>query len=429
MRNLYHGLKGAGNADLPGDHPSDSFVQEMRAPARIPFNRPYIAGKELYYIARAVALGNISGDGAFTQGCAKIFEERFGIPKVLMTTSCTSSLEMAAMLCDLGEGDEVLMPSFTFVSTANAVARTGAKPVFVDVRADTLNIDETKIEERVTSRTKVIMPVHYAGVGCEMDAIMAIAESHDLVVVEDAAQGVNARYKGRPLGGIGHLGTYSFHETKNYVAGEGGALCINDERFRKRGEILRDKGTNRQQFFRGEVDKYTWVDTGSSYVPSEITCAFLYAQLEEMDSLTERRRRIFQRYFEALEPLADQGLVTLPSTPEHCDSNCHIFYLLLPDGETRDELMFELREHGISSVFHYVPLHSAPMAKQLGCGDASLPVTDSVSKRLLRLPFYYELTDEDQQEVIERVTDFLERRARGAAPRKHESPGQKKEFR
>ncbi len=388
----------------------------MQKPARIPFNRPHIAGKELYYIAQAVAFGNVSGDGVFTQRCSRIFEERFGIPRVLMTTSCTSSLEMAAMLCDLGPGDEVIMPSFTFVSTANAVARTGAKPVFVDVRADTLNLDETKIAERITPRTKAIMPVHYAGVGCEMDAIMAIAEKHGLVVVEDAAQGVNARYKDRYLGTIGHLGTYSFHETKNYIAGEGGALCINDPAFEERAEILRDKGTNRQKFFRGEVDKYTWVDTGSSYVPSEVVCAFLYAQLEEMDSLNEVRRGIFDRYYQALSPLADRGLLKLPTVPEHCDTNFHIFYLLLPDGQTRDDLMFHLREHGISAVFHYIPLHSAPMALRLGCNDVDLPITESVSRRLLRLPFYYELSEEDQHEVIHRVTRFLGSR-RHAAPR------------
>lgn len=379
----------------------------MQKPARIPFNRPYIAGKELYYIAQAVTFGNISGDGVFTQRCSRIFEERFGVPKVLMTTSCTSSLEMAALLCDLGPGDEVIMPSFTFVSTANAIVRTGAKPVFAEVRSDTLNIDEARIAERVTPRTKAIMPVHYAGVGCEMDAIMRVAEAHDLVVMEDAAQGVNARYKGRFLGTIGHLGAYSFHETKNYVAGEGGALCINDTSLKERAEILRDKGTNRQKFFRGEVDKYTWVDTGSSYVPSEVVCAFLYAQLEEMDSLTEVRRQIFNRYREAFKPLADRGLVTIQTVPEHCDTNYHIFYILLPDEEKRDALMLHLREHGISAVFHYIPLHSAPMAKRLGCDDVSLPVTESVSKRLLRLPFYYELTEEDQSEVIDRVTKFL----------------------
>jgi dTDP-4-amino-4,6-dideoxygalactose transaminase len=385
----------------------------MQKPARIPFNRPYIAGKELYYIAQAVTFGNISGDGVFTQGCSRIFEERFGIPKVLMTTSCTSSLEMAAMLCDLGPGDEVIMPSFTFVSTANAVARTGAKPVFVDIRPDTLNIDETKIADRLTPRTKVIMPVHYAGVGCEMNEIMSIAEAHGLRVVEDAAQGVNARYKGRFLGAIGHLGTYSFHETKNYVAGEGGALCINDTTFEERAEILRDKGTNRQRFFRGEVDKYTWVDTGSSYVPSEVVCAFLYAQLEEMESLTEVRRQIFGRYYEALRPLADRGLLSLPEVPEHCDTNFHIFYILLPDGETRDALMSHLREHSISAVFHYIPLHSTPMARRLGCNEVRLPVTESASKRLLRLPFYYELSQEDQLEVVDRVTQFLEGRNLG----------------
>ncbi|MCA9110279.1 MAG: dTDP-4-amino-4,6-dideoxygalactose transaminase, partial [Planctomycetaceae bacterium] len=262
----------------------------------MPFNKPFIAGKELYYIAEAVTFGNIAGDGHFTKSCSRFFEERFRIPKVLMTPSCTAALEMAALLCDFEPGDEVIVPSYTFVSTVSAFVREGAKPVFVDIRPDTLNLDESKIEQAITEKTRAIVPVHYAGVGCEMDRIMEIAERHKLLVIEDAAQGVNASYKGRALGSIGHLGSFSFHETKNYICGEGGALCINDERFIERAEILRDKGTNRQRFFRGEVDKYTWVDVGSSYVPSEICSAFLYGQLELLDTIAERRKQIYASY-------------------------------------------------------------------------------------------------------------------------------------
>ena len=278
----------------------------------IPFNKPYIAGKELFYIAQAVTLGNIGGDGRFTQQCSRLLEERFGIGKVLLTPSCTAALEMAAMLADLGPGDEVIVPSYTFVSTVNAFVRMGAEPVFVDIRPDTLNIDDRLIERAITPRTKAIFPVHYAGVACEMDHIMALADKYDLLVVEDAAQAVNSFYDGRALGSIGHMGCYSFHETKNYVCGEGGALCINDPALVQRAEILRDKGTNRQQFYRGDVDKYTWVDVGSSYVPSEISSAFLYGQLEMMDELTERRCKIYQFYRGHLEALQKEGLLQIP---------------------------------------------------------------------------------------------------------------------
>jgi dTDP-4-amino-4,6-dideoxygalactose transaminase len=375
-------------------------------PISIPFNKPLIAGKELYYIAQAVAFGNIGGDGCFTKKCARFLEERFGVPRVLLTPSCTAALEMAAMLCNLGAGDEVIVPAYTFVSTVNAFVRLGAKPAFVDIRPDTLNIDENLIEAAITPRTKAIFPVHYAGVGCEMDRIMAIARKHDLWVVEDAAQGVNAFYGDRALGSIGHLGTYSFHETKNYTCGEGGALCINDPALTERAEIIRDKGTNRQKFHRGEVDKYTWVDIGSSYVPSEICSAFLYGQLEMLDSIADRRRDIYRTYRRLLKPLEAEGLLRLPSTPEDCRSNCHLFYVLLPDRQTRDDLMASLRNDGIYSVFHYVPLHSSPMGHALGCGNVKLPVTDDLSGRLLRLPFYYEITAEDQHRVAEKISAF-----------------------
>lgn len=380
---------------------------------QIPFNKPFIAGKELYYIAQAVTYGNLSGDGFFTERCSRMLEERFGIHKVLMTPSCTAALEMAAMLCDLGPGDEVILPSFTFVSTANALVRFGAKPVFVDIRSDTLNLDESLIEKAITPKTKAIFPVHYAGVGCEMDRIMAIAKTHGLLVVEDAAQAVNAFYNGRALGSIGHLGTYSFHETKNYICGEGGALCINDPGMIARAEIIRDKGTNRSQFFRGEVDKYTWVDIGSSYVPSEICSAFLYAQLEMLDSITERRRNLYKTYRYNLKPLETQGFIRLPYIPEDCQSNSHMFYILLPDARTRDALMDHLKQDGIQSVFHYIPLHCSPMGKKFGYCPGNLPITEELSGRLLRLPFYHDLTDEEQLHVVRKVTEFMECFPRG----------------
>lgn len=382
---------------------------------RIPFNRPFIAGKELYYVAQAVTLGNIAGDGHFTKGCCRLLEERFGIHKVLMTPSCTAALEMAAMLCDLEPGDEVIMPSFTFVSTANAFARLGARPVFVDIRPDTLNLDERRVAEAVTPRTRAICPVHYAGIGCEMEPLMAIAREYDLRVVEDAAQGVNAFYQGRPLGSIGQLGTYSFHETKNFICGEGGALCINEPELVERAEILRDKGTNRRQFMRGEVDKYTWVDIGSSYIPSEISCAFLYGQLELLDSITERRKAIYDFYRSHLEPLETDGCLRMPRVPESCDGNHHIFYILMPDGETRDALMAHLKRNGILAVFHYVPLHNSPKGRTFGYSDGQLPVTEDLSARLLRLPFYYEISEDEQRRVVDQIQTFLRRPLRSVS--------------
>lgn len=385
--------------------------------SKIPFNKPFIAGKELFYIAKAVTYGNIAGDGHFTKRCARLFEERFGIHKVLLTPSCTAALEMAAMLCDLGPGDEVIAPSFTFVSTVNAFVRLGARPVFVDIRPDTLNIDDSLIEQAITPRTKAIFPVHYAGVACEMDRIMTIAEKYGLRVVEDAAQGVNAFYDGRPLGSIGHLGCYSFHETKNYICGEGGALCINDPALVRRAEIIRDKGTNRQQFFRGEIDKYTWVDVGSSYVPSEICSAFLYGQLELLDAIAQRRREIYQYYRRRLKPLEAEGLLRLPYTPEDCTSNYHMFYVLLPDGDARDGLMAHLKSKDIQAVFHYVPLHSSPMGRNFGYHEGDLPITEQTSARLLRLPFYYEITEEEQARVVEEIQAYCRSlRVRAPAP-------------
>jgi dTDP-4-amino-4,6-dideoxygalactose transaminase len=380
-------------------------------PARIPFNKPFIAGKELYYIAKAVAYGNVAGDGHFTKECSRFLEERYGVHKALMTPSCTAALEMAALLAGVGPGDEVILPSFTFVSTANAFVRLGARPVFVDIRSDTLNLDEQLVEAAITPRTKVIFPVHYAGVACEMETILKIAARHNLLVIEDAAQGVHASYKGRALGAMAPLAAYSFHETKNLICGEGGALCINDLAFVDRAEIIRDKGTNRRQFFRGLVDKYTWVDVGSSYVPSEINCAFLYAQLELADAITQRRRDIYNAYEEGLAPLEFDGLLRLPRVPANCVSNCHMFYILLPDAATRDALLAHLTARSINAVFHYIPLHSSPMGMSFGYKPGDLPVTESLSSRLLRLPFYYEITDDHQAEVIREIATFLKSRA------------------
>lgn len=369
----------------------------------IPFNKPFIAGKELFYIAQAVTFGNISGDGHFTKACSEFLEQRFGIPKVLMTPSCTAALEMAAMLCRLKPGDEVIMPSYTFVSTANAFVREGAKPVFVDIRPDTLNIDEELIEAAITPRTRAICPVHYAGVPCEMDRIMQIAEQHNLFVVEDAAQAVNSWYKGRACGSIGHLGCYSFHETKNYTCGEGGALCINRSDLIDRAEIIRDKGTNRKQFFRGLVDKYTWVDVGSSYVPSEIASAFLYGQLEHLDRVTERRRELFEEYQYRLAPLETAGFITTPRVPLSSQGNFHLYYALFNTEQKRDQTRQDLSRQGIYAVFHYIPLHLAPFSQDLRIPATHLPVTTSCSSRLLRLPMFFDLTRDD----VRRVTDAI----------------------
>jgi dTDP-4-amino-4,6-dideoxygalactose transaminase len=381
-------------------------------PPKIPFNRPFIAGKELYYIAQAVTYGHLAGDGHFTRKCAELLQGRFGTGKVLMVPSCTAALEMAAMLCNLGPGDEVILPSFTFVSTATAVVRLGARPVFVDIRPETLNLDHTLVEGAITERTRAIIPVHYAGVASEMDQLSAMARKYHLRVIEDAAQGVNSFYKGKALGSIGDLGAYSFHETKNYICGEGGALCVNDPSLEDRAEIIRDKGTNRQQFFRGQVDKYTWVDIGSSYVLSEVCSAFLYAQLEMLDTISERRRRIHSFYHERFEPLANDGLLQLPRIPEGCVSNYHLFYIILPDRATRDALMAHLNESGVHAVFHYIPLHSSPMGQSFDYRPEDLPVTEDLSGRLLRLPLFYEITEEEQDYVVEQSKTFLEARPR-----------------
>lgn len=375
---------------------------------RIPFNKPAIVGSELTYVGQAVAGQHASGDGPFTKRAQAMLEASFGANRILLTTSCTSALELAALLCGLQPGDEVIMPSYTFVSTANAFVLRGATPIFVDIRPDTLNIDERLIEQAITPRTRAICPVHYAGVACEMDTIMDIADRHGLFVVEDAAQGVHARYKDRWLGTIGHLGCYSFHETKNLSCGEGGALVINDTAMEQRAEILREKGTNRSQFLRGQTDKYTWVDVGSSYLPSDMLAAFLVGQIENMEKITRRRGELFDLYARILSPLAEQGLVRLPVVPEYCTSNYHMFYILTADIEERTALIAHLRAAGILAVFHYVPLHSSPFAKSHGIPSVQLPVTDEMSARLVRLPMYFDLTDAEVEEVGGIVLDFYQ---------------------
>ncbi|QDU75409.1 dTDP-4-amino-4,6-dideoxygalactose transaminase [Bremerella volcania] len=375
----------------------------------IPLNKPYVSGSEQANLTELLTSGEISGDGKYTRLCCQFLQERFGIPRVLLTPSCTAALEMAAILCEFEPGDEVIMPSFTFVSTANAFVREGAIPVFADIRPDTLNLDETKVEALVTDRTKAIVAVHYGGVSCEMDQLMEIAQRHQLIVIEDAAQAVHAYYKGRALGSIGHLGCYSFHDTKNYVCGEGGALCINDLRFEDRAEILRDKGTNRQKFFQGQVDKYTWVDVGSSYVPSELSSAFLYGQFQSLDFIAERRYEIACNYRRMLAPYVERGLIEVGQVPEDCESNHHLFYILLPSRSIRDDLLKRLKNVGIGAAFHYIPLHNSPMGMQVQPIVADLPITEDASGRLLRLPMFVELTEDEQQYVVDHLAACLQR--------------------
>ena len=371
----------------------------------IPFNKPFIIGRELSLIADAVSRGHLSGDGHYTKLCNRWLEETLHCRKALLTHSCTAALEMAAILCDLQPGDEVILPSYTFVSTANAFALRGAVPVFVDIRPDTLNLDERLIEAAITPRTRAIVPVHYAGEPCEMDTIMGIAQRHKLLVVEDAAQALLSTYKGRALGTIGHFGCLSFHETKNIISGEGGALLINDERFLERAEIVREKGTNRSQFFRGEVDKYTWVDIGSSYLPSELVSAFLYAQLERADEITAQRCRICSAYAEQLAPLEQAGKLRLPHFD--ADSNGHMFYMLLDSLATRSALIAHLKAQGIHPVFHYVPLHSSPAGRKYGRVSGSMQVTDELNERLLRLPLHYEMNDADVTRICAAIAHFF----------------------
>lgn len=368
----------------------------------IPFNKPYLHGRELVYIAQSVASGKISGDGIFTKKCHEYFENRYGFKKVLLTTSCTDALEMAAILLDIQPGDEVIAPSYTFVSTVNAFALRGAKIVFADSYSEHPNIDPEQIEALVTEKTKAIVVVHYAGVACDMDRIMAISERHGIPVVEDAAQAIDSYYKGKPLGSIGALGTFSFHETKNIIAGEGGLLAINDERFVNRAEIIREKGTNRSSFFRGEVDKYGWVDIGSSFLPSDIVAAYLYAQLEQLDIIQARRKEIWQRYYRNLQPLVQSSKIKIPLIADYANNNAHMFYLVCENLEQRTQLISTLKENGIHAVFHYLSLHDSPYYQPLHDGRA-LVNSDHFSDCLVRLPLFYELTDEQVDYISQTI--------------------------
>ena len=372
----------------------------------IPFNKPYMTGKELWYIAQAHAKGHLAGDGSFTKLCNQWVEQRTGSAKALLTHSCTAALEMAALLANVGPGDEVIMPSFTFVSTANAFVLRGATPVFVDVREDTFNLDETLVEAAVTPKTRAIVPVHYAGVGCEMDTLLDIAKRHQLMVIEDAAQAVMSSYKGRPLGGIGDLAAVSFHETKNVISGEGGALLVNNPRLAERAEVIREKGTNRSQFFRGQVDKYTWVDVGSSYLPGEIIAAFLWAQMEEVDAITRKRLAIWGTYHQWFAEAERAGKLRRPIIPTHCVHNAHMYYILLPDLNARSTIIDKLKKLQVQSVFHYVPLHSAPAGLKYARSVGKMQVTDSVAERLLRLPMWVGV-EEQQTAVIQAVLSSL----------------------
>lgn len=373
---------------------------------KIPFNAPCVAGNEIDYVIESVRGGHASGDGPYTKKCHHLLQKVLRAPKVLLTTSCTHALEMAALLLEIQPGDEVIVPSFTFVTTINAFVLRGAQPVFIDVRPDTLNMDETQLEALITPRTKAIVPVHYAGVGCEMDAIMDIAHRHDVAVVEDNAHGIFGKYRGKNLGTFGCLATQSFHETKNISCGEGGALLINDPQYIERAEVIREKGTNRSRFFRGQVEKYTWVDIGSSYLPSDMLAAFLYAQLEAREAIQTRRQRIWQFYDDHLTEWAEQYGVRLPIVPEHCEQAYHMYYMLMPSLEERRALISHLKDQGILSVFHYLPLHLSKMGRDFGGEEGDCPVTEDVSDRLLRLPFYNDLSESDQAFVVRAIHSF-----------------------
>lgn len=376
----------------------------------INFNVPPMVGTEVNYIKEAIEAHKICGDGEFTKRCSHWLEEKTGTVKAMLTTSCTHATEMAALLCHIQPGDEVIMPSYTFVSTADAFVLRGATPVFVDIRPDTMNIDETLIENAITEKTKAIVPVHYAGVACEMDAIMEIAKRNDLMVIEDAAQGVMSMYKGQALGAIGDFGCYSFHETKNYSMGEGGALLIKNKANIEKAEIIREKGTNRSKFFRGQIDKYTWVDAGSSYLPSELNAAYLWAQLEMADEINKRRLVSWNRYYNELIPLYEKGLIELPVIPEHCEHNAHMFYIKVKDIEERTRLINYLKENNILAVFHYIPLHTAPAGQKYGRFFGEDKYTTKESERLLRLPMYYNLKNEEIDKIVDTIKDYFDKR-------------------
>ncbi|MBI3620473.1 dTDP-4-amino-4,6-dideoxygalactose transaminase [Candidatus Roizmanbacteria bacterium] len=370
--------------------------------AFIPFNKPYFTGKELEYIQQAHNQWHLSGDGPFTRKCHAWLEQSIGTRKALLTHSCTAALEMAAILIGIESGDEVIMPSYTFVSTANAFVLRGGLPVFVDIRPDTLNIDESKIEAAITKKTKVIVVVHYGGIACEMDTILSIAHKHNLFVIEDAAQAIGAKYKGKPLGSIGHLSALSFHETKNIISGEGGALLINDDRFIERAEIIREKGTDRNRFLKGQVDKYTWVDIGSSYLPSDLTAAFLWAQLEEFEKIMHRRKALWDKYHESFSEAEVKGYLRRPVIPENCQSNAHLYYILLPTAKKRDSVLSLLNKKGVNVVFHYIPLHDSPAGEKYGRTSVPMQVTVEMSRRIIRLPLWIGL-EKNQNRVIDEV--------------------------
>jgi dTDP-4-amino-4,6-dideoxygalactose transaminase len=371
----------------------------------IPFNKPYLTGKEAHYLYQAVLSGKISGDGVFSKKCHAFFENKYGFKKALLTTSCTDALEMAAILIDIQPGDEVIAPSYTFVSTVNAFVLRGAKIIFTDSCKETPNMDVSKIEKLITGKTKAIVLVHYAGIACDMDAIMALAQKYNLYVIEDAAQAIDSYYKDRPLGSIGHMAAFSFHETKNIISGEGGLLAINEEKFSKRAEIIREKGTNRSAFFRGEIDKYGWVDIGSSFLPSDIIAAFLYAQIENLENIQERRKSIWQRYRDGLASLEEAGKIKLPVIPQYATNNAHMFYIVCSSGDERSELISMLKSEGINAVFHYLSLHKSPYYADKYNGE-ELPNADHYSECLVRLPFYYELTEDQQNKIISKIKEF-----------------------
>jgi dTDP-4-amino-4,6-dideoxygalactose transaminase len=373
---------------------------------RIPFNKPSLSGNELLHVAESIRAGHISSDGRFTKQCRELLEKELAVPGVLLTTSCTHALEMAALLLDIQPGDEVIIPSFTFVSTVNAFVLRGAVPIFVDVHPDTLNMDECRLEPLITTRTKAIVPVHYAGVGCEMDTIISLAKEHEIAIVEDNAHGAFGRYRSQYLGTLGSLATLSFHETKNLTCGEGGALVINDENLLERAEFIRDKGTNRKRFLRGQIDKYTWVDVGSSYGLSDILAAYLCAQLEKREEIQRTRQRLWHKYFSSLNDWAAAHNVQLPSVPLHCEQAYHMFYMLLPSFEIRQGLIEHLKARGILSVFHYLPLHLSEMGRRHGGWPGQCPVSENVSDRLLRLPFYNSLSDAEQMDVVDAIESF-----------------------
>jgi len=373
---------------------------------KVDFNCPIPIGNEYEYMRQAVENAHISGDGPFTKKCHTFLEQELGVAKALLTTSCTHALEMSAILLDIQPGDEVIVPDFTFVSTVNAFVLRGAKPIFLDVRPDTLNLDESKLESAITPRTKAIVPVHYAGIGCEMDSIMGIANHHGIAVVEDNAHGLFGKYKGKYLGTFGSMASQSFHETKNFTSGEGGALLINDHKLAERAEIIREKGTNRTRFFRGQVDKYTWVDIGSSYLPSDILAAFLFAQFEQRDKIQSQRKQVWEIYYAGLKDWADAHDVQLPIIPEDCEQAYHMFYMLLPNLDLRQKMITHLREHGIISVFHYLPLHLSDMGQAFGGKAGDYPVTERVSDQLIRLPYFNALTSSDQELVIDSIREF-----------------------